>query len=56
MAGRHRRRRKTIAVFALAILVLIAVGIVFGAGRIQMASLSDYVWTSGPTVGGSASI
>jgi len=56
MAGRHRRRRKTIMVFALAILVLIAVGIVFGQGRMQVASLDDFLWTSGPTAGGSASL
>jgi len=55
MAGRHRRRRKTLAVFTLAILVLIAVGIFLGDGRMQ-ASLSDYIWGSGPMAGGSASI
>lgn len=55
MAGRHRRRRKTIAVFTLAILLLIAGGIFFGEAQIQM-SLSDFIWGSGPMAGGSAPI
>jgi hypothetical protein len=46
MAGRHRRRRKTIAVVTLAILALIAVGIFVGEGRIEM-SLTDYIWAAG---------
>ena len=46
MAGRHRRRRKTIAVFTLAILALIAVGIFVGEGHIQM-SLTDFTWAAG---------
>jgi hypothetical protein len=54
MAGRHRRRRKTIAVFTLAILALIAVGIFVGQAQVQMA-LDDFIWSSGPMAGGSAS-
>ena len=46
MAGRHRRRRKTITVVTLAILALIAVGIFLGEGRVQM-SLNDFVWAAG---------
>jgi hypothetical protein len=42
MAGRHRRRRKTIAVVTLAILALIAVGLFLG--QAQAASLSDFIW------------
>jgi hypothetical protein len=53
MAGRHRRRRKTIAVVTLAILALIAVGIFVGQVSVQM-SLSDFLWGSGPAAGGSA--
>ena len=43
MAGRHRRRRKTIAVLALAILVLVAGGF-FLAQMVQTASLEDFQW------------
>ena len=46
MAGRHRRRRKTIVIVTLAILALIAVGIFVGEGHIQM-SLSDFQWAAG---------
>lgn len=44
MAGRHRRRRKTIAVLALAILVLVAGGLIFAQMRVQAASLDDFNW------------
>jgi hypothetical protein len=45
MAGRHRRRRKTITVFTLAILALIAAGF-FLAQTVQAASLADFVWVN----------
>jgi hypothetical protein len=42
MAGRHRRRRKTIVIVTLAILALIAGGVFFN--QVQTASAADFVW------------